>query len=1010
VTALQARPETVAGPLVTTTVGARPEGTGNRLEEDLAAVLAGVLRVDRVPVDSHFFDDLGADSMVMAQFCARLRKRDDLPSASIKDVYQKPTIRDLAGDLAPVRTPVVEAPAADRMAEVLAGILGVDRVPVDSHFFDDLGADSMVMAQFCARLRKRDDLPSASIKDVYRHPTIRGLAGALTEAPGAPPLTPTAPAGRASPDAAPSGVPEAGTATEPPVTGRPHVVLCGALQVLAFLGYTYWTTFLALTGVEWAVSASDDLRFYLRSVVVGSLTFASMCVFPIVAKWLLIGRAKPQRLRVWSLGYVRFWVVKTLIRANPLARFFPGSPLFNVYLRALGARIGPGAVIFARTVPVAADLVEIGAGAVVRKDVQINGYRVVAGVVETGPVTLGRFAYVGEANVLDIGTSMGDGATLGFSSSLHEGQSVPAGETWHGSPARRTETNYRTVEPRPLHAGRRVAYALLQLFNTAFIVMPLTIGVLDAIIADVPLLDLDLASGPLTSAEFWLDCLLVSAIVYFGGAIGSLLYVVTVPRLLRLGMRADRVYPLYGLRYSIQRTVARTTNSKFLTGIFGDSSYIVGYLQAIGYRMRPVQQTGSNFGTGVTHDSPFHTRIGTGTMAADGLAIINADYTSSSFRVSRVTIAAHSFFGNAITYPPEARLGENVLLANKVLVPIDGPVRSDVGLLGSPAFEIPRSVERDATNLARLEAEIPRQLRRKNRYNLRTILITLLVRWIGFAISTTLILAAAHHYDRFGAIAVAVGSVLVLLATTAFGVLVERTSTRFRPLSPRFCSIYDPYFWWHERFWKMNASPALFSGTPFKGPVLRLLGVRVGRRLYDDGCGMPERSLIRLGDDCTLNAGSTLQPHSQEDASFKSDHITLGSGCTVGVGAWVHYAVTMGDGAVVAPDAFVMKGEEVPPGTVWSGNPAAPVATLPPPPPATPATPANDLPDGWAPDRPHGHAPTLNGSVVPHPGRPAAGAHRRNGHGPVISIAAPAQPGARGRHRAPRSGPRATDV
>lgn len=33
-------------------------------------------------------------------------------------------------------------------AEVLANILHIDRVPVDSHFFDDLGADSLMMAQF----------------------------------------------------------------------------------------------------------------------------------------------------------------------------------------------------------------------------------------------------------------------------------------------------------------------------------------------------------------------------------------------------------------------------------------------------------------------------------------------------------------------------------------------------------------------------------------------------------------------------------------------------------------------------------------------------------------------------------------------------------------------------------------------------------------------------------------------------------------------------------------------
>src|SRR5437879_8566345 len=66
-------------------------------------------------------------------------------------------------------------------AEVLADVLHVDRVSLDSHFFDELGADSLVMAHFCARVRKRGNLPSVSMRDVYRHPTIRGLAAALAD-------------------------------------------------------------------------------------------------------------------------------------------------------------------------------------------------------------------------------------------------------------------------------------------------------------------------------------------------------------------------------------------------------------------------------------------------------------------------------------------------------------------------------------------------------------------------------------------------------------------------------------------------------------------------------------------------------------------------------------------------------------------------------------------------------------------------------------------------------------
>lgn len=73
--------------------------------------------------------------------------------------------------------------------------------------------------------------------------------------------------------------------------------------------------------------------------------------------------------------------------------------------------------------------------------------------------------------------------------------------------------------------------------------------------------------------------------------------------------------------------------------------------------------------------------------------------------------------------------------------------------------------------------------------------------------------------------------------------MVERALLRFRPLRPQYCSIYDPYFWWHERYWKLMAPLlGMFNGTPFKSPVWRLTGVRVGRRVFDDGCSIAERS------------------------------------------------------------------------------------------------------------------------------------------------------------------------
>src|ERR687893_454116 len=107
--------------------GPADSGPSTRTERILAEVLADVVRVEHVPADSHFFDDLGADSMVMAQFCARVRKRADLPSVSMKDVYQHPTIGSLAGALAPAPAvlPVGRGPTPleKDLAEVLADVL-----------------------------------------------------------------------------------------------------------------------------------------------------------------------------------------------------------------------------------------------------------------------------------------------------------------------------------------------------------------------------------------------------------------------------------------------------------------------------------------------------------------------------------------------------------------------------------------------------------------------------------------------------------------------------------------------------------------------------------------------------------------------------------------------------------------------------------------------------------------------------------------------------------------------
>src|SRR5207247_1940213 len=283
------------------------------------------------------------------------------------------------------------------------------------------------------------------------------------------------------------------------------------------------------------VADAQGVDRILHLVLFGGAAFLVVAAVPIAAKWLLIGRWTPTRIRLWSLEYVRFWIVKTLIRSNPAPYLFVGSPLYGLYLRALGAKVGSGVVVLSRRIPVCTDLLTIGAGTVIRREASLLCYRAQAGRIEIGSVTLGRDAYVGEMAVLDIDTSMGDGAQLGHVSALHSGQAVPAGERWHGSPAVRTDTQYLRVPPAPCGRLRRAASGALTLIGILFVLAPVLewgLGLLYGQVSKlVEVLDPSVrSSGALTVRGLLIEALAFSAVLFFGAALAGLLAVGIVPR------------------------------------------------------------------------------------------------------------------------------------------------------------------------------------------------------------------------------------------------------------------------------------------------------------------------------------------------------------------------------------------------------------------------------------------------------------------------------------------------
>jgi hypothetical protein len=191
------------------------------------------------------------------------------------------------------------------------------------------------------------------MRDIYMHPTIAKLAHHL--------------------DSSIDG----SVATKPEPFHVPSTlsyVTCGALQIGFFAAYMLFGLWIFVAGIQWATASDSTLEIYWRSAAFGTAMFVALSVIPVAAKWLLIGRFKAQSIPIWSFAYFRFWLVKTLMRTSPAAAFI-GTPLYNAYLRLMGARIGSNVVLMCQFAPVCTDLVTIGDNTIVRKDTSLLGYR-----------------------------------------------------------------------------------------------------------------------------------------------------------------------------------------------------------------------------------------------------------------------------------------------------------------------------------------------------------------------------------------------------------------------------------------------------------------------------------------------------------------------------------------------------------------------------------------------------------------------------------------------------------
>jgi acetyltransferase-like isoleucine patch superfamily enzyme len=126
-----------------------------------------------------------------------------------------------------------------------------------------------------------------------------------------------------------------------------------------------------------------------------------------------------------------------------LVRVFAGallraSPLWTLYLRWNGARVGQGAWVNSTSL-MDHNLLELGDGVVIGSDVHLSGHTVERGVLKTARVRVGAGATIGVGSVIGIGAEIGAGTQVGAVSVVPKHVRLEPGAVYAGVPVHRLD-------------------------------------------------------------------------------------------------------------------------------------------------------------------------------------------------------------------------------------------------------------------------------------------------------------------------------------------------------------------------------------------------------------------------------------------------------------------------------------------------------------------------------------------------------------------------------------------
>lgn len=787
----------------------------------------------------------------------------------------------LAGTLSPEQEWVVE-----QWQQVLGG----NPSSLDVDFFAS-GGGSLAAAQLVSALRRK--YPRITVADVYSQPRLGALAElAFASVPADGP--------------APVVVRTVGRTT---LRSQVFQTLMG-IPLHILVGMRWLCYLLIINNVAAALdflpNAPTVSWWWVAAIWVLFVSpWGRMGISALAARILLRG-VRPGSYPRSGRVHLRLWLaeqVADMAGAVSLA----SAPWVPYYARALGVKMGNNVDL--HSVPPVTGFLRLAEGCSIEPEVDLSGWWIDGDWVHIGEISVGADALVGSRSTLMPGTKIGAGAQVAAGSAVRG--KIKPGVRVAGSPAERIG-KAKTAWPKN---RKPAAPGITLLFAAASAVLswiPFASAAVAVLIVLAAVKGQDSLSAAIPTLLWAVP---VAALAWF---LTNLLLILGTVRLLGVGLH-EGYFPVRSrIGWQIWATERVLDLARDLLFPIYASLFTPVWLRLLGAKV------GKNVEASTVLLVPKMTTVGAGAFLADDTMIASYELGGGYLHIAPAKVGRRSFLGNSGMTAAGRKMPRNSLVA--VLSATPAKAKSGTSWLGSPPVRLRRTqvqTDESTTFAPPTKLRVARSL-----WEICRLIPTILSAAIAAAVLLCLDAIAVNY--GFWLAGILSGVVMMLAGAVAAGssvaakwILVGRIKAGNHPL-------WSSFIWRNEvvdTFVEMVSAPWFARaavGTPAMVWWLRALGAKIGHGTWCESYWLPEADLVSLGESSTVNRGCVIQTHLFHDRVMSIDGVTLEEGATMGPHGVILPAASIGSGGTVGPASLVMRGESVPAGSYWMGNPVSP--------------------------------------------------------------------------------------